>query len=191
MFTESHLNIFEQAHNISALIGQLDYNMDFLSYDLLDFLVCEFELKEVNVKMEVYKSDLQEFRKNTPLPLFCFKPKKIKLSPEFEEVVMRFDMMKSMTLEDIQQFRKEYTCHHRVHEFALMLASITLDSFTVTWFVPESIVKILGEVPKDLLSEHAITNLTIPVSCIKWVQNSQEVSNVLVVLDKYFCAMLI
>ena len=71
LFIESHVSVFHQANDHAELIGQLCFHMNYLSYHLLDYLGNEFDLVEVKGKMMIYKLHLQQFRKKTPLNLFC------------------------------------------------------------------------------------------------------------------------
>ena len=105
---QSQLSDLYEAKTQTKLIGQLSFCMNYLSYHLLEYLAKEFHLRKVSVQMEVYKSDLQQFRMKTPLTLFCRtqKRKRIKLSPEFQEMVAEFDWPKNVTLEDVEQFRQ-------------------------------------------------------------------------------------
>ena len=83
--------------------------------------------------METYKSDLGQFRKKTPLTLFCRaqKRKRVRLSPDFQEVVAEFDWRNDVMLEDVEQFRQEYASHYGLHEFAMMVAQVRPGSFIV------------------------------------------------------------
>ena len=124
----SHLSVLYQASDHAELIGQLSFHMDYLSYHPLDYLGNEFDLVEVKGKMTIYKSDLQQFRKKTPLALFCRtqKRKRIKPTVEFREMVAEFDWPENVTLEDVEQFRQEYTPQYKLKECALMIAQICI-----------------------------------------------------------------
>ena len=114
--------------------------------------------------MEVYKSDLQKFRQETPLGLFCRcqKRRRMIISEDFQEVVAEFDWPHEVTLDIVEQFRQEYAYHYRLRECALMLAKIILGSFVVTWFIPQSILKKLREdIPITLLKQYTVIKLEI------------------------------
>jgi hypothetical protein len=162
-FLESHLSVLYQAHDKAELFGALSFNMNYLSYHLLDYLVCEFKL-EVQDEMECYKEDLQAFRQRTPMTLFCQTQKKRYVEPpsKFQEFVARFEWPEDVTLDVVEQFRQEYTCHYNLRECAMMLAEIRPGSFVITWFIPECIVeKLKTKLPRELFKEYAITELKI------------------------------
>ena len=128
-FLESHVSVYYQANDHAELIGQLSFHMNYLSYHLLDYLGNEFDLVEVKEKMTIYKSDLQQFRKKTPLALFCQtqKRKRIKPTAEFREMVAKFGWPENVTLEDVEQFRQEYTPHYKLQPCATTIFQV-LDS---------------------------------------------------------------
>ena len=108
-------------------------------------------IEEVKCEMKKYKEELQQFRKTTPLTLFCQTQKKkhIALAPDFKEVVAEFDWPEDVTLEVVEQFRQEYACHYGLQKCAMMLTKVLPGSFIITWFIPESIV---GELKKKVCS---------------------------------------
>ena len=174
LFTDSHLSILEQAHNQSALIGQLDFNTDYLSYHLLDYLVSEFGLEEVKVQMEAYKGDLERFRERTPVAMFCQTQqwRRIQLSPEFQEVCAEFerpDNDNDMSLEAVEQFRQKYRAHYCLRDSAITLSGICLGSSTirVTWFVPQCLTeKLRTELPRVIFKQYRVIKVTIAGSCV-------------------------
>ena len=142
LFT-SHISDLFQAPDIPEQFGTMNFHWNYLDRSLLDHLVSDFNLEEVKGEMEAYKSDLGQFRKKTPLTLFCQaqKRKRVRLSPDLQELIVEFDLPKDATLEDVEQFRQEYASHYDLHEFAMMVAEVRPGSFIVTWFVPESVVE--------------------------------------------------
>ena len=179
MFAESHVSDLFRAANVAEQFGTMNTHWNYLDPSLLDHLVSDFNLEEVKGEMETYKSDLGQFRKKTPLTLFCRaqKKKRVKLSPDFQEVVAEFDWLNDVTLEVVEQFRQEYASHYNLHEFAMMVAQVRPGCFIVTWFVPESVVEKLKEkVPRAILKKHSVTKLEIARTCVYRLRKPQEVS---------------
>ena len=178
-FLESHVSVYYQANDHAELIGQLSFHMNYLSYHLLDYLGNEFDLVEVKEKMTIYKSDLQQFRKKTPLALFCRtqKRKRIKPTAEFREMVAEFEWSENVTLEDVEQFRQVYTTHHNLRECAMMIAQIHSGSYIITWFIPESVIeKLKAKVPREILKNYCVTKLQIDGACVYRSRKAQRVS---------------
>ena len=163
-FLESHVSAFYQAHDTSELFGIMNPNWNYLSYQLLDHLIEEFDLDEVKGEMAAYKGDLRQFREKTPLNRFCQTQKKrrLRLDPEFQEVVAEFDWPEDVTLEVVEQFRQEYACHYHLRECAMMLAEVKPGSFIITWFVPAAISeKLRANAPRTVLKKYSVTELKI------------------------------
>ena len=124
MFAKSHVSDLFQAPDISIQFGIMNAHWNYLDPSLLDHLVRDCNLEEVKGEMETYKSDLGQFRKKTPLTLFCRaqRRKRVRLSPDFQEVVAEFDWPQDVTLQVVEQFRQEYADHYGLHEFAMMVS---------------------------------------------------------------------
>ena len=169
MFLESRIKVFATAVSNSELFFNMDFHWNYLDPSLLNHLVTELELMEVKPDMKTYQSELQQFRIKTPLNLFhqTQRKKKIKLSPEFKEMVAEFDWPKDVTLEVLEQFRQEYASQYKVHEFAMMMANVRPGSFIITWFIPESIAeKLKGKVPVQILRKYLVTTLSVAGVCV-------------------------
>ena len=89
IFLESHVSVLFRAADIPELFGTMNFHWNYLNPSPLDHLVRKFDLKDAKIQMEAYKSALRHFRITTPLTRFCDtqKRKKIKLSPDFQEVI--------------------------------------------------------------------------------------------------------
>ena len=168
-FLESRTSALFRASSIPEQFGMMDFHWNYLDPSLLDHLVRRFDMKEMKGEMETYKSDLGQFRKKTPLTLFCRaqRRKRVRLSPDFQEVVAEFDWPNDVTLEVVEQFRQEYADHYGLRECAMMVAQVRPGSFIVTWFVPESVVeKLKGKVPRAILKKYSVTKLEIAGTCV-------------------------
>ena len=153
----------------SVLFGHLNYHWSYLDPSLLTRLVRDLKLKDVKEKMEEYSLNLQRFREQTSLSLFCLtqKRKRIELSAEFRKMVAKFDWPKDVTLEVVEQFRQEYASHYQLHEFAMMVADVRFGSFIITWFIPESVAeKLKVKVPIQILRKYLVTTFTVAGVCV-------------------------
>lgn len=167
-FLESHLRNLYSAEDLSELFGALSFNWNYLSYQLLDYLIREFDL-EVKADMEAYKKDLQQFRESTPLTLFCRTQKKRHVEPpsKFQEFVAKFNWPDNVTLEVVEQFRQEYAWSYSLRECALLLAEVRGGSYIISWFIPEAIVEQLKtNIPRGLLKKYSVTKLEIGQTCV-------------------------
>ena len=166
---EKDLEKLYAATDHSVLFGRLNYHWSYLDPSLLTRLVRDLKLKDVKEKTEEYNLDLQRFRKQTPLSVFCQtqRRQRIELSAKFRKMVAEFDWPKDVTLEVVEQFRQEYASHYQLHEFAMMVADVRPGSFIITWFIPESIAeKLKGKVPVQILRKYSVTTLTVAEVCV-------------------------
>ena len=168
-FLESHLSALYQAPDHSELFGTMNFHWNYQNPQLLDHLIQEFDLKGVKGEMKTYKEDLQQFRKKTPLKLFCQSQNRKHIKPplDFREAVVEFDWPDDVTLEVVEKFRQEYADHYSLRECAMMLNKVLPGSFIVTWFIPCSIVEKLKEkMPKSILKKYSVTKLEIGGECV-------------------------
>ena len=165
-FLESHLSALYQAHNHSELFGTMNFHWNYQNPQLLDHVVQEFNLEGVKGEMKTYKEELQQFRKKTPLKLFCQSQKKcIKPPPDFDEV--HLNLPDDVTLEVVEEFRQAYASHYNLRDFAVLLGMVLDSSFTITWFIPASIVeKLKVKVPTSFLKKYSVTKLEIAGECV-------------------------
>ena len=179
VFLESHVSLLFRAANISELFGTMNLHWNYLDPPPLDDLAKKFELEEPKQQMEVYKSDLQQFRMKTPLTLFCLAQRRKRMRPlgEFQEMVAVFDWPENVTLEDVEQFRQEYASHYNLRECAIMIAQVLPGSFIITWFIPQSVVeKLKTKVPRKVLKKYSVTRLEIAGVCVYHSYKPLEVS---------------
>ena len=173
MFLEENLHKLRQSVDNEDLIGKLSFYWNYLSPQLLAYLVkdlCKIDkdVLTVHSDMESYKIKLQEFRIQTPLYLFSKLANEVVIPPQdFSKVSVYFKrdikFSKTTTLEDVEQLRVRYVKHYQLRDFALMLApEVKIGSFIVFLIIPNSIIKMLtNNVPQGILQEFSITRLEL------------------------------
>ena len=170
MFLKDNLSALYQAPDHSVLFGTMNFHWNYQNYQLLDHLICEFNLGGIKGEMKTYKKSLQKFRKKIPLKLFCQSQKKKHVKPpppEFHEVVAEFDWPEHVTLEVVEEFRQGYADHYSLRDCAIMLNKVLPGSFIVTWLIPVSIVeKLKVNVPTSILKKYSVTKLEIAGECV-------------------------
>ena len=169
LFLKDNVEKLYASSSNTVLFGHMNFHWNYLDPSLLEHLTRVFSLNEVKESMKSYKSNLKQFRMTTQLSLFCEtqKKKRVKLSPEFKEMVAEFELPKDATLEDVEEFRQEYASHYNLHQCAMMIVKIQSGSFIITWFIPQSIAeKLKGKVPVQILRKYSITTLTVAGVCV-------------------------
>ena len=174
-FLKKEQKSLNESSNHWELFGKLNFYWNYLSHDLLEHLVEELASKhnwfqKVSGEMAVYKKDLEEFRKHTTLVLFCkADPRTLDEDPppHFREMVVKFDWTETATLENLEEFRRRCVSSYNLQTCVMMLNSIKIGSFTVTWFIPTSAVEILIkeiDLAVVILEEFSVTRLEIHTS---------------------------
>ena len=172
LFTSNLLMILEQANDHQDIFQELDFNMDYFSYHLLDYLVSEFKLKDIEVQIEAYKSDFQMFRTKTSLALFCQTQKGVSrnISQDFKEVVAEFSAdTGDKCLERVEQFGQSYAKYYNLRKTSIALVSIRQNNsiYTCTWHVPQSVIeKLQKKIPRAYLGKYSVFKLTVAALCV-------------------------
>ena len=174
-FLEEKQKKLNESTNHWELFGKLNFYWNYLSYDLLEHLIEELALKHdwfqtVAGEMAVYKKDLEDFRKHTTLVLYCeVDPRTLDEDPppRFRKMVVKFDLPGTATLEDLEEFRRQYASSYNLQTCVMMLNRIKKGSFTVTWFIPASALEILMkdiDLAVVIFEEFSVASLEIHTS---------------------------
>ena len=168
---ENH-KALRQCEDHLELFGSLNFYWNYLAPDLLDHLITDLTkqhecFQTVAGEMVVYNKDLQEFRKNTTLALFCeVEPMTLDEDPPpgFRKMVVKFDWPPTKTIEDVEKFRRKFASSYDIQTCAMMLNRIETGLFIVTWFIPVSVVEVLQKKTALTLTnfeEFSVTSLEL------------------------------
>ena len=141
MFLEEKHKALCRCEDHWELFGVLNLHWNYLAYDLLDQLIEELTLKydiilfvyrNVFEEMAEYKREIQKFRKRTTLKLFCqAMPHSVEdLPPGFRTRVIKHKWPNTITLEDVEVFRKCFLFTHDLRVCATMVSKFLQGSFT-------------------------------------------------------------
>ena len=138
--TEKH-KVLRQSEDHWELFGELNLHWDYLSFDLLDKLLDEVvrkydNFKTIKAQMETYKNDMKRFRESTTLVVFCqaVPHRYCDPPPGFEKMITKHQWPETVTLEDVEKFRKRFLFTMHLQECAMIMHDINRGSFIVTWF---------------------------------------------------------
>ena len=150
-----------ESKNHWELFEVLNPYWNYLSFGLLDELVDDLsesnnDFGDIKKQMDQYKEDIQKFRENTTLVLFCqldysmlavnqLQP--CNPPPGFQKMVTEHQWPETVTLKDVEEFRKAFLLCFGLPECAMMVHRIRRKCFEITWFgvIPESIGQLLRE----------------------------------------------
>ena len=103
----------------------LNVYWSFSNYGLLAHIVWKFGSEATKQKMQVYESDLKQFRKKTPLKVFAeVCPTVHKATPpEFKTVVSKHEWS-GCNMEDVEVFRMKFARNYSLPDCAMMLSEL-------------------------------------------------------------------
>ena len=185
MFLEHKHKVLHDSKNNWELFSLLNFYWNNLAYDLLDQLIEELCQKNkafdaVRGEMEDYKRDIQRFREHTALEIFCQAvPNTLEDDPPpgFRTVSSKFNWSNGVTLEKVEKFRKRFARKYNLQQCAMMLNSIRPGSFTVTWFVPVTVVEMMTKNRAlNIFREFDTSRVDIDGTCIYQTSAERHVS---------------
>ena len=137
-----------ESKNYWELFELLNLYWNYLSFGLLDGLIdglfeSNSAFGDIKDQMDQYKEDIQKFRENTKLVLFCqldysmlainqLQP--CNPPPGFQKMVTEHQWPKTVTLKDVEEFRKAFLLSFGLPECAVMVNRIRRNCFEITWF---------------------------------------------------------
>ena len=195
VFLKENHKALRQCEDHLELFGSLNFYWNYLAPDLLDHLITGLAKKHdwfqtVAGEMAVYWKVLEEFKKGTTLMLFVeADPYTLDEDhpPGFRKMVVKFDWPETATLEDVEKFRRRHASSYDLQTCVMMLNSITTGSFTVTWFIPVSVVEMLRKKRAlTVFKEFSVTRLEIHTStqiCVYQTTPPRTVSIYIVVSE--------
>lgn len=134
------------ADDIEDLFKHLNLYWSSFEYSLLDHIiqrhsnVCSEDLKQ---KMVKYKRDIEDFKKHTTVQQLwechCLCGEYVEPPPHFSRIVTKLERKAvEYTLEEIDQFRRDFCYKLNLRTFILTLVSFIKGSLCIVWHIPSS-----------------------------------------------------
>ena len=156
MSTKSFLKknkVLRKCEDHWELFGEQNLHWNYFAYDLLDQLIEELTLKNrafesVHREMTAYKKEIQAFGKRITLKLFCLADPYTEENPPpgYRKMVTKHQWPDTTTLEEVEQFRKQFFRTFNLHSACAMIVNnVRTESFSITWFVllPDTVITTL------------------------------------------------
>ena len=143
---EHHKDIGE-VKSKSELFAYLNLYWNYLEYKPFSLLLEEPALMESGVRNEMaeYVKDVENFRQDTTLMLFCQAVPYMERDPPpgLQTLVTGHQWPETATLGDVEGFKESFLDVFGLPECAMMMDGIRRGSFEVTWFVllPATVVQ--------------------------------------------------
>ena len=139
---DTHQKDLGEVKSKSELFAYLNLYWNYLEYKPFSLLLEEPALKEsafagVRNEMAEYVKDIEKFREDTPLALFCQAVPYMKRDPPpgLQTLVTEHQWLETATLGDVEGFKESFLDVFGLPECAMMMDGIRRGSFKVTWFV--------------------------------------------------------
>ena len=151
---DKHHKDLGKVEHKSELFGYLNIYWNYLDFKPFSHLLEEHALKEsafagVRNEMAEYVKDVEKFRQDTPLVLFCQAVPYMERDPPpgLQTLVTEHKWPETATLGDVEGFKQRFLDVFELPECAMMMDGIRRGSFKVTWFVllPATVVQLLKE----------------------------------------------
>ena len=129
-FLYQKLEHLSRSKDTTELFRTFNMYWTYLSPDLLKHLVRKLPaLSDMKGDMDVYISHLDEFKRKSPLKLFCVVNMDHIEPPEGFAMIatMLKDKKQIITLQDVEVFRRMYGRHYELYKFALMLHDTVIE----------------------------------------------------------------
>ena len=158
-FLEEKCKALRKSEDHWELFTELNLCWNYLSFSLLHGLIDGLfhdnkEFGEIKKEMEKYSQDMQKFRARTTLKLFCqvdYGMLGITQQPcppqGFRKMVTEHPWPETVTLKDVEEFRKMFLLIFGLPECAMEVNRIENKCFEITWFavLPPTVLQLLKE----------------------------------------------
>ena len=145
-----HQKDLDEVESNSELFGYLNLYWNYFAFKPFSLLLQEHALKEsafagVRNEMAEYVKDVEKFRQDTSLVLFCQAVPYMERDPPpgLKTLVTEHQWPETVTLGDVEGFKESFLDVFGLPECAMMMDGIRRGSFKVTWFalLPAAVVQ--------------------------------------------------
>ena len=155
-YIDENADRLEELKSTKHIMIHLNKYWNFFDYGLLEFIIEEYGNEQLKHDMQIYASDLKEFRKNTTVRQFmrCWPGRK-DIPPRFERMDIALDVDPEVwNLEKLERMRKDMYKQTHLTVFAFIVHKLKEGCIIVVWAVPR---ECLSAIIRCELSESFIT----------------------------------
>lgn len=145
-FVEEKIPQIVNAKSVEEIFRYLDLYWSFLSTGLLEYILNELKEPTAMQQMREFVFKVEKFREMTLLKMYW---KVVSIDPASRSVNAQLMQLVTVhkpesltgnsTLEDVEQFRKEFATEYTIDKVALCISKISPGSVKITWSIPSSI----------------------------------------------------
>ena len=150
-FVMQEMPRFLRAETIQEIFAYLDSHWSYLSTDLLEYILNELGDEESKLSLKCLNKDIAAFRKMTPLNMYwkieeidpVSKPIPNRKLWQLVTVHKPDSLSGKSTLDEVEEFRKEFAAAFTIDRVALCVSKIAPGSVRIIWLVPPSVAPLL------------------------------------------------
>lgn len=142
-FLDKKLKLLSDSDTHELIFRYLNTYWSYLSYHLLERLICDYEMDDLEKKMEEFKAEVMEFMEQTPVKVYAAaqKTRPVKIPDDFTKFVSYHKYSKDSPLKCVEHIRSDFKTLYKFEQYALMLNKVSPHSIEIVWFIPESVVQ--------------------------------------------------
>ena len=142
-FLDKKMKLLSDSNTHELIFRYLNTYWSYLSYHLLEKLIRDYEMDDLEKKMEEFKAEVMEFMEQTPVKVYAAVQitQHVKMPDDFEQFVTDHKYPKDSPLKCVEDIRRDFGTLYKFEEYALMLNKVLPHSIKIIWFIPKSIVQ--------------------------------------------------
>ena len=141
-FVKDIMKLLSDSDTHELVFRYLNTYWSYLSYHLLEKLIRDYEMDDLEKKMEEFKAEVMEFMEETPVKVYAAAQITDVETPNgFVKFVSYHKYPKHSLLKCVEDIRRKFGTQYKFEEYALMLSTALPQSIEIVWFIPESVVQ--------------------------------------------------
>ena len=152
VFVDERIERFYSCRSVVVVFGILNTYWSYLSYHLLEHVICQYSLEDLRKQMEEFKAEVNLFKEETPLGVFAKAEKKVdsKIPDGFKILISNHKFSNNTFLKEVEKVRVELNNEYRFEYCALMLHGVLAGSIKIVWLIPTSATQHVLQVTSTL-----------------------------------------
>ena len=152
IFLEERIEHLYSCRNVVVVFGRLNFYWGYLSYHLLEHVICQYSSEDLRKRMEEFKVEVDLFKETTSLGVFANVEKKLdlKIPDGFQRLISNHKFSKDSLLKEVERVRVELNNTYKFDDCALMLNDVLPGSIKIVWLIPKSAAEHVLQVTSTL-----------------------------------------
>ena len=151
-FVGEEIERLSKSSSVVVVFYHLNTYWSYLSYHLLEHVICQYSLEDLRKQMEEFKAEVDRFKEETPLGTFAKAEKKLdsKIPDCFRKLDSKHEFSKDSFLKEVEKARVELNNEYRFEDCALRLHDVLPGCIEIVWLIPKSAAEHVLQVTSTL-----------------------------------------